>query len=594
MRENIGSKIKKFIIRWIKNFGITIGIFIWIELLLIIIIIIFLMISSWYETVREEITENKETNYKIERLTDMFWLTWKYEEILEEDEHIKSFYFPKNDKTIKIIKNDSHYWDNYLIADGKLGTWKNHESTWTSIRLVDNKRWRYWIFSYNGNEIEDTVFALELIKLDQQWWDIVENPDNFRISNTLFTWEYYKKYAELSWETLVRPNWAYYSGDYDENLIMNWTWIMHGFWTDISKEVKITDNFSLKVNDSCWFKQAGEVYSWWWKDWKRNGYGELYTYTIWGNRIEYQTWIYEDWEWIEYTVIGYQKINKDWWTFNEDPQSYTINTTIKRNKETWIRETHRKDMNWIRYTEIIDPNIDNWNPIYIYDDKKKTEQKRRAGWILTFLNDLEEIEPVLSWWKLYYWDKAVYSWRVDYINWKLQRSWEWKLTLNICDDAYLSWDWWQETIYESWAAYPHYKWNIEYIWNCWPYKYRAEWYMDYQFKHRTDWYMDHQYWIYEFIWEMFDSLNSYYKWKINSDLYYEWEWIRIDSDLEYYSWERNQNWEYEWFGTYRLYNEIISWWNLFENEDNYEVIYELSWWWINGNYIGKNRPEFFF
>ena len=78
-----------------------------------------------------------------------------------------------------------------------------------------------------------------LVRQNPEWWEFITNPENYKIQNIFFSNQYYKDFAQKSWDNLVWPNWAYYSWEYDENLNRNWYWEMHYFWTETANNFKI-------------------------------------------------------------------------------------------------------------------------------------------------------------------------------------------------------------------------------------------------------------------------------------------------------------------------------------------------------------------
>ncbi len=85
--------------------------------------------------------------------------------------------------------------------------------------------------------------------------------------------------------------------------------------------------------------------------------------------------------------------------------------------------------------------------------------------------------------------------------------------------------------------------------------------------------------------------------------YYSWTekisgWIFINSwfyrmkDWIYYSWwfSNKDEWWYDWYWEFRYYIPIKTWWNFIENEENYEMVYQLTGYWNKWDYIGKIKP----
>ena len=509
--------------------------------------------------------EDKMISERTEILKNRFSIAWELNEseTIDDASNIR-YYFQENDKTILINKNGLYC---YVID------WKTYY--WTKWILIRDYDWYIDLVKYSNYDEYELSYTLKLIKIDPNKWNFFSNPSNYKISNTYFFDDYYKENVQKSGDILVWPNWAYYIWDYNDNLIPDGKWIMHYFWTDISKQVKITDNLILDVDESCWYNSAWFIYSWEWNNFKQEWHWEYYSYSIWWNRVNYLSWIFVNWEPLIYDIYWYQKINTNWWNFISDKNSYKLNAYLKENEESWTKEQHLTTIDWIPYTIITDPNINSGNKVYYYNNDKGITTTENPDWIWWMISELDSIEPVLSWGKLYYWGKAIYSWDIKYIDWKPIKSGNWILSFNTCNTAYLSWNGRQQQPNYSWDNKANYRWYWEYVWNCLPNITWQKWYFNYSDTN------------YEFSWELYDNNNSYYKWKINKEGYYEWKWFRKDADLEYYSGNRNKEWNYEWYWVYRLYNEVKTWWNFVDNEENYEIIYELSWYWDKWEYVGK-------
>lgn len=544
-------------------------------------ILAFIIVLAWsifvYINESEHKNHDETISKRLEIVKDMFMITWDYVKDAYNTWCLDDYYyFPDSDKTIA-INNYSYY--------TSIFEWENQSwcyNYWTKWYRINDYDWYVFMFQYSWYDSDGIIYSLELLKVAPDWWDFYSNPSNYRVSGVKFFDDYYRNYVEKSGDMLVWPNWAYYEWEYDDNLMPNGKWVMHYFWTDISKQVKITDNLILDVDESCWYNNAWFIFSWLRDDFQRDWYCEYYAYYYWWNRVDYLTWVYVKWNPLYYDIYGYQKINKNWWNFIDDPDSYKLMGYTKENVELWTKEQHLTTLDWIPFTIITDPNINSGNYVYYYNNDKNIANSYNPDWIWWMISELDSIEPTLSWWMLYYWDKAIYSWDIEYIDWKPIKSGYWILKFNTCDTAYLSWNWWQQAPNSSWDIIANYRWYWEYVWNCWPNITWQKW--------------NYKYYdiLMEFDWELYDNDNSYYKWIINENGYFEWDWLRKDTDLEYYSGNRNSRWSYDWYWVFRLYNETIPWWNFIDNEENYEIIYELSWYWYYGDYIWKIKPKEFF
>ena len=567
----------KYIIKVIKCLWLFIISILW-------AITIIITIAIWYitiESIKESSKETEELEYRIKNIEEIFWLTWKNEEYTYGSD-VKNFYYPKNNKTLKLIWRQ----DDFVIADWKTIGWIDDQWTWNKIKL-NNNDWSYELSMVNrDNQI---IYSLILYNDDPDYRDIFTYLNNKKVWNATFNAEYYKKYVQQSWEKLVWPNWAYYIWEFNKDLKRNWKWIMYYFWTNVSKSIKVTDNLVLDIWEGCDYLEAWTIYSWEWKDDKENWEWETYRYTRWWNRVEVSKWIFSWWKAIKYDKIIYQKNNTHWEDVFWDWNKYTIIQKYHYDKEEWIEEREWKTMEWVPFKQISDKNVNNWTPIIYFENKEKTITTEHKT-MREIIQELDQIKPELKGWELYYDNIAIYSWEMVNIDWKYIKQWTWILKINNrCDDTYLSWNWWNYNI-ESWRIDTYFNWNWELSINCWPYKYKIKWNINYWFYWTEDintWYKEY---YDKFNWEYYETTNSYYSWDTNHHTFI-WNWIRKDMDLEYYSWNRNYWWNYDWYWIYRLYSEIKTWWNFAENEENYEIIYELSGYWNNWSYIWKQQWE---
>ena len=500
----------------------------------------------------EKLMENK-----IEIIKQRFWLKWEYTK-LHQNEY--TFYSKDDKRTILLHPTESTFW----VWEPK---WKDQFLSW--IRFSDFQDTAVLTKYYNDNWEWNRYYRFLLVRQNPEWWEFITNPENYKIQNIFFSNQYYKDFAQKSWDNLVWPNWAYYSWEYDENLNRNWYWEMHYFWTETANNFKIDwTDIILEFDESISLYNGNRIYFWKFKNWKKIWEGEDYRYYMSWNRVVYLSWdLNEEWEYVgTYDRYVYNKINKKWWSLREDPKSYRIEEEWHINQTEWTQEYTQKDINWKTFKTIYnwektkDIYLEWWYELFSY-----------YWWYKNYLDTINSYDPKIEW-NMLIWDNiellewkyisAKYEWNYKEDNWKIIKSWKWILKISDVEEYYLSWTW-DNDRFINWTEHYHYKdYNFTYTWD---------------FNNST------------FMWEGIKSDFWYYRWymnKYNNTLIKNW--IYKNRRWDYYSGWFNDLWEKEWYWILRLYiPKDPKDWSYPYDEDKYEIVYELSWFWENDNYIWK-------
>ncbi len=514
-----------------------------VTIIILIIILLWLIAYNIIKPIYEIEKENKEADNQVKIIKELIWTN-------ENFIRTENFIYP-------IFTTED--WNSEIsIFPWKKGfAYTNKTNSWYILRYLPSNENNWANYDYliaSDLDLNEFFYITFKNKNHKNWTLIDQDPRKYNtVAYAIFTDSYYNNFVKNDTKNkLHRPNWEYYSWEFNINLKRDWYWEQYLLWSNEVKHLKLWNTYFDLAPEyyqyNKWIAMIGNR-----KDGKMNWTWKQIVYFEDWNFIRQFEWNYTNWE-LKWEAIysDYLRLNIDWWRFLNNPENY-----LKIKEWNWF-------MTWWVFS---------WEVHTFWKDSINRKYERIGTWNWSweciwdntyYFEDWEirdatcKIQTFKQW--MYPYNKASISWDLLvrknwwYYSWEYdsQKKRNWKWILVVTNWVIISWD--RENDTPNWSIQENRGWGT-YSWEY------CNWFRCWKWIFKNDI-------TFKYSWE-------YLSWKEN------WIWERIWTDWSYYSWER-KDWEINWYWTLRRYVPLTKEdWDFINHPERFKLVYEVSWIWNN-------------